>query len=265
MGGTTIRTEFEDGSQRVRVVDYRDLIKLFEDGIIEQPQIKDSDIDNRTQGDQFVKAIAFVQIVWFFAQTLGRATEGLPVTTLELFTVGNVGCTMVTYLAWWNKPNGVRVPIIIEGVAPSWVRSYDGLGLTALHTHRKSSLASLLIGFSFGALHLAAWHLHFASTTERILWRISSIGVTLLSATFPVNELLYNSTSKTYSFLERKRLSPSLYYLLHRTLDIAMLLFVGLYFLFRVYMFVEMFAALRDVPVDVYKTVQWSQYFPALG
>jgi hypothetical protein len=40
---------------------------------------------------------------------------------------------------------------------------------------------------------------------------------------------------------------------------------IGLYGLFRIYMLVEMFMALRNVPVDVYKTVQWPQYFSSLG
>jgi hypothetical protein len=264
MGGITIRKDFEDGTQLICLVDNQDLLNLFEDGTVEWPEIEDSDIDDRTQGDKLIKAIALVQIVWFFAQTLGRSVEGLAVTTLELFTLGNVGCAVITYLAWWNKPSGVRLPIVIEGVAPSWVHSHNKLRLEhELGQQRKSALMSLLVGFSFGALHLAAWNFHFASTAERMLWRISSIGVTILSATFPIFGLFFDnaSWSRTLSFLKRLRLSPSLY-----TAQMTFLPpFLGLYCLFRTYMFVEMFVALRDVPVDVYKTVQWSQYFPSLG
>jgi hypothetical protein len=249
MGGIRLRTDFEHGTQRIRVVNHMDLLKLCEDETVKWPEIKESSIDDRTQGDKLVKAIALLQIVWFFAQTLGRAIEGLAVTTLELFTVGNVGCAIITYLAWWNKPNGIRLPIVIEGVAPSWVRSWDSVGLGAGGAERKSVLASLLIGFSFGALHLVAWNFYFASTAERILWRISSIGVTIMSAIIP----LYHFFS---DFLDATKNNVSV---------LCLGLCFGLYGLFRLYMFVEMFVALRDVPVDVYKTVQWSQYFLALG
>jgi hypothetical protein len=39
----------------------------------------------------------------------------------------------------------------------------------------------------------------------------------------------------------------------------------GLYALFRLYIFIEMFVGLRDVPVGVYKTVQWTLYLPFFG
>lgn len=40
---------------------------------------------------------------------------------------------------------------------------------------------------------------------------------------------------------------------------------MGPYAVFRLYMFIEMFVGLRSVPVSVYQTPQWSQYFPSLG
>jgi hypothetical protein len=258
-----MRVDSRNGSSIVRRVDREDLPRLFEDGTVEWSQIKESNIDDRTQSDKLVKAITLVQIVWFFAQTIGRTIEGLAVTTLELFTIGNVICAIITFLAWWNKPNGVRAPMLIEGVAPSLVRCRNKVGLRDTVDHRKSALASLFIGFSFGALHLAAWNFHFASTAERILWRISSIGVTCLSALLPISDLY---DTGLYPLLERLRLPyPRSHAYLTGTVRISLLLLNVPYILFRVYMFVEMFVALRDVPVDVYKTVQWSQYFPSLG
>jgi hypothetical protein len=245
MGGIEMRVDSGDGSQRVCRVHHEGLLQLFENGTVEWPQIKESDIDDRIQGDKLVKAIALLQIIWFFAQTVGRAIEGLAVTTLELFTIGNVICATITFLAWWNKPNGVRAPILIEGVAPSWVHCPNRIELIDGNSaERRTGLAGLFIGFSFGALHLSAWNSYFASMTERILWRISSIGVTVFSATLPLWDLLI-----VYS----------------DTIAFAQFFSMPIYCLFRFYMFVEMFVALRDVPVDVYRTVQWSQYFPSLG
>jgi hypothetical protein len=265
MGGIEMRVDSGDGSHRVRRVYHEHLFELFENGTVEWPQIKESDIDHRTQGDKLVKAIALLQIIWFFAQIIGRAIEGLAVTTLELFTLGNVICAISTFLAWWNKPNGVRAPILIEGVAPSWVRCEDKTQLGAMGGQGKSALASLFIGFGFGAMHLAAWNFHFASTAERILWRISSIGVTVLSGIAPVTDFLNDYDTRKYPFLQRLRYFLDLYTCLGGTMKFIFNLSMFLYSLFRFYMFVEMFVALRDVPVDVYKTVQWSQYFPSLG
>jgi hypothetical protein len=265
MGGLKIRKDFGDGTRRICMVDCRDLLTLFENGTIQWPQITDSDIDDRTQDDKLVKAIAMVQMVWFLAQILGRTTEGLSITTLELFTVGNAVCATITYLAWWSKPNGIRAPILIEGVAPSWVSSCDRFSFRFVNRQRKSALVSLFVGSSFGALHLVAWNFYFVSTTERTLWRISSIGVTVLSAIFPINGLFFDNLTRTYEFIDRQKLSPSLYEYLDRMMGIIGNFLIGLYGLFRIYMLVEMFMALRNVPVNVYKTVQWSQYFPSLG
>jgi hypothetical protein len=256
MGGIEMRVDSGDGSHTVHRVYHEHLLQLFENGMVEWPQIKESDIDDRTQSDKLVKAIALVQVVWFFAQTIERAIEGLAVTTLELFTIGNVICAIITFLAWWSKSNGVRAPILIEGVAPSWVHCPDRVLLGRIllgggFGQRKSALVSLFIGLSFGALHLAAWDFHFASTTERILWRISSVGVIVLSAALPTHDMI-TAFSAPFSLWKN-------------TMKLALIWSMPIYCLFRFYMFVEMFVALRDVPVDVYKTVQWSQYFPSLG
>jgi hypothetical protein len=252
MGGFAMR----NGAQQIRRVYFVDLLILFENKTVALPEIEDSDIDDLTQGDKLVKGIALIQIIWFVAQILGRLASGLAVTTVELFTVGNVLCAVITYLAWWNKPNGVRAPIVIEGVAPSFVEDHSWTPLSDSACLRqiksgviglRSGLVGLLICLGFGILHLVAWKFYFASTTERVLWRVSSVGATVLSVILPLNGFW---NLQMHSDRERRILKFS---------------FFGLYALFRIYMFVEMFVGLRDVPVDVYETVQWTQYLPFLG
>lgn len=77
------------------------------------------------------------------------------------------------------------------------------------------------------------------------LWRVSSIACTVL----PLLVLAVNF-DKSGTFEEWKVFWGVL---------------VGLYSLFRLYMFIEMFAALRAMPADAYKSPQWSQYFPGFG
>jgi hypothetical protein len=99
-----------------------------------------------------VKAIALVQVV-------GRVVSGLAITTMELFTLGNVVCAAFTYLARWNKPNGVRTPILLEGLAPDHILHADVTHLEDCldGTSLEIFLASLLIALSFGSLHLVGW------------------------------------------------------------------------------------------------------------
>lgn len=49
-------------------------------------------------------------------------------------------------------------------------------------------LSIMGLGAAISALHIAAWNWDFPTTTERILWRISSLGAT--AACFPVGILL---------------------------------------------------------------------------
>lgn len=97
----------------------------------------------------------------------------------------------------------------------------------------------------FGAVHIAAWNFHFPSLTERLLWRISSIGVIVLLSL--IDSLVFEN-----------RLSDLLYKLVVVVVGIP-------YSLLRLYMFIEMFISLRPSPASVYQTPQWSQYFPSFG
>lgn len=248
-----------------------DLFDLFESGTIVWPQIKDSDIDDRSQSDKFIKAIAIAQVVWFAAQIIGRAANGLTVTTIEIFTLSNVFCTAITYLAWWHKPDGVCAPILIEGVAPESSCSTGEVSLGDSVTGASSKwpiVARLLIGFSFGSLHLIGWQFYFPSEIECMLWRICCIGVVVSSVIMPLLTLtLIDYDDGRRSSLLLKRVNDSRCCLTFQSLPYWLNFYtpLGIYGLFRVFMLVEMFVGLRDVPVGAYETVQWTQYLPFLG
>jgi hypothetical protein len=103
MGGFAMLQDSKNGTQQFHRVYLVDLLDLFKNTTVAWPDMKDSDIDNRTQGDKLVKAIALFQIIWFVAQIPGRLSNGFTVTIVELFTVSNVLCAVITYLAWWHK------------------------------------------------------------------------------------------------------------------------------------------------------------------
>ena len=65
------------------------------------------------------KTIVVLQAAWFLAQVIGRVKVGMPVTLLEVNTIGHVVCVFVIYLLWWYKPRMVSEPTKLEG---EWVK-----------------------------------------------------------------------------------------------------------------------------------------------
>ncbi|XTI92329.1 hypothetical protein V2W45_1205566, partial [Cenococcum geophilum] len=57
----------------------------------------------------WLKLIACAQIAWFVYKLIG-----LPVTTLELFTLAIVYCTVMTCVLWCRKPLDIRKPCVIK-------------------------------------------------------------------------------------------------------------------------------------------------------
>ncbi|KFY22089.1 hypothetical protein V493_06858 [Pseudogymnoascus sp. VKM F-4281 (FW-2241)] len=63
--------------------------------------------ENKT--DSLSKLIIVVQVCWFTVQCISRATEGLPISQLEIGTLSFVGCSMLTTAFWWHKPLDIRL------------------------------------------------------------------------------------------------------------------------------------------------------------
>ncbi|KAE9394458.1 hypothetical protein BT96DRAFT_738867, partial [Gymnopus androsaceus JB14] len=71
-------------------------------------------IADKSKADALVKIIALTQTTYLLAQVIGRAVQGLPVSPLETVTAAYVPVTVLIYIAWWNKPQDVAVPIEIH-------------------------------------------------------------------------------------------------------------------------------------------------------
>lgn len=83
------------------------------------PDITIEEIEDKNKSDWITKSIVVLQAAWFLAQILSRVKVGLPVTLLEINTIGHVICVFVIYVLWWYKPRMVREPTKLEG---EWVR-----------------------------------------------------------------------------------------------------------------------------------------------
>jgi hypothetical protein len=91
-----------------------ELLKLFRSNALDWPTSSDADINDRSKADWITKGLALLQIVWFITQLIGRWAQGLAVTTLELFTLGIVVCATVIYIALWEKPFDVQMPVVLQ-------------------------------------------------------------------------------------------------------------------------------------------------------
>lgn len=244
------------GPRQIIHLEPRELLELIQANTLPWPEVRDDDIAARSKADWLVKVLALVQILWFVVQMIGRAIQDLDITTLELFTQAIVLCAIVMYVLWWEKPYDVQQPIVMPATdpIPHVSTTVDGSveliqGNTLFQRDSWWVWPSILgVCLAFGALHLVAWNFHFPSEAEKWLWRVSSLCCMTFPALITLTAALEDAECVVFP-------SSSFF----------SLALPALYFIFRVYMFVDMFASLRDAPASVYQTPEWSQYFPAFG
>jgi len=74
----------------------------------ETGRISKREIEDKSKGDIISKAVVVFQTGWFVAQCITRASQGLPITELELITVAFAAFNLTIYLLWWDKPQNVQ-------------------------------------------------------------------------------------------------------------------------------------------------------------
>ncbi|KAL8974545.1 MAG: hypothetical protein Q9197_001223 [Variospora fuerteventurae] len=132
----------------------------------------------------------------------------------------------------------------------------------------------------YGGLHVLAWFAHFSSTTEQLLWRISSCVVMgglpilvinrfLIDRRFEyftsliwIGTLMYKILD--YARIFRLRMINGKRVTLIFCLIIEFVVFT-IYVLARVYLVVECFIQLSHLPAGVYNVPEWSAYFPHIA
>ena len=130
---------------------------------------------------------------------------------------------------------------------------------------------SVQFGFSaaamiYGGLHLLAWHAHFNSATEQLLWRISAA---LVMGGLPVGFVRIHLVDWIYYVRDKLEdryvlvyyISEILYYVSVVLTPILMLAYI----LARAYLVVECFINLSHLPAGAYDVPGWSAYFPHIS
>ena len=125
MGGFVIDLNDDDDDQLPRFVPRhtqltltpRGIRLLAECGLL--PDIDEEEILDRSKTDGLGKALACLQGVWMLLQVVQRQIVDLPITLLEVNTLGHVFCAFIIYVLWWKKPRWIKHPTILRG---DWVR-----------------------------------------------------------------------------------------------------------------------------------------------
>lgn len=149
--------------------------------------ITEAAICDKSKTNALAKLITVSQTTWFIVQFVGRWVAHQPRTHLELMTVAYALLNAIVYALWWNKPYNIDVPINVSNRGHESLRSrtigirdWPSVIQDALDTasggdtplgQDVGTTMFMFSGTLFGGLHCFAWHFHFPTEQEAILWR----------------------------------------------------------------------------------------------
>ncbi|KAG2356746.1 hypothetical protein BDR07DRAFT_1326323, partial [Suillus spraguei] len=107
MGGFVL---YVDEPPRRVTLTPEELLQFVRAKSVEKPVITKAEIQDRSKGDLISKCVAILQLVWFVIQFIARYAQNLPVTLLEVDTLGVAALTSISYALWLRKPKDVRCP-----------------------------------------------------------------------------------------------------------------------------------------------------------
>ena len=131
----------------------------------------------------------------------------------------------------------------------------------------------------YGGLHASAWNSFFPTQLECYMWRISAIimplvGIIASFVAFAASfEYVRSATLRLFDWISKveKRISTPLRIILFILyMPVGLVIFpllwaaITSYISSRIYLVVEAFISLRELPIDAYKTPTWTQLIPHL-
>lgn len=112
MGGVWLKPK----ESRPFPINATQLSYLVASGHLETPRITKKEIWDKSKADKFAKLVACGQILWLVLQCVGRAIQHLPITPLEIATLGFAIPSLATFMMWFYKPADVEVPTLVPVV-----------------------------------------------------------------------------------------------------------------------------------------------------
>jgi hypothetical protein len=116
-------------------------------------------------------------------------------------------------------------------------------------------LVFAFFGVIFGGLHCIGWNFSYPTSSERTLWRVTSLLITLIPVIVaPIDYFLANIKEEP----KRSRLAS----VALSSLDLAMTILLFAYVPARLSLIAQAFALLRIQPLSTFIPVNWTTYIP---
>ncbi|KAL4876905.1 hypothetical protein BJY04DRAFT_231187 [Aspergillus karnatakaensis] len=256
-------------------------------------------IRDKNKTDSITKLITLFQVLWFVATCIMRAANTLPLSQLESMTLSYIPLFAITYYFWWEKPKDILSPSIVAlpNMTSEQMQVFESMALSDkfdsvnaektywniwyltprvfekeaedqammeckspsstsevearkeivvahwdpyLYRSRTIRFLCSLFGASFGALHLACWNTSFPTVAEMWMWRVSAfVSIFSLLAFMHFEKVVL----RWEGFMTLVKIGSP-----------------GLYFLSRILMMGEVFAAIRGVDPGIYETYEVADY-----
>lgn len=288
---------------------------------MEYPSSTGDEIWDKSKQDRLSKVISAVQAGYLIVQSIGRASQGLAITTLELNALGIVVCSLMSSYSWLHKPADVRIPCVltckanfdeiiggrdwkntpldfIDENGPGWamnVQPFMNMPVISnerpiqripndrfpMNPYKWQEYCLCAATLLFTGVHVAGWNFSFPTRTERILWRIASLVLFVVTAAFWIFETMASWKRLerwTWLYLKIKHPEslPAFEKERNEKLDQpkeptqlplawefwSILPVALLYGAARLYLIVEAFMELRNVDATAFQNVNWSLYIP---
>ncbi len=166
------------------------------DWMSELEELTADQINDLAKSDTLTKLIACGQALWLVAQVVSRLFDHQAVTLLEVSTCAYVSCALLSYAAWWKRPQACVSPIlitcsddaiseIVSGRSDSHYYETETWkefvwagqnGLSPYGSFTNDKVERLLVNgvtgllpTLFGAIHVASWHITLPSDVELVM------------------------------------------------------------------------------------------------
>ncbi|KAA1473466.1 hypothetical protein DENSPDRAFT_839935 [Dentipellis sp. KUC8613] len=228
---------------------------------------------DRSKTDSLGKALACLQITWLMVQCLARTIKHLPMSTLEIGTVGYAFITIAAYIIQWYKPKDIQIPTVLHRGpdAPQPDTRQNGTSQFSAES-RRPEMAFLRFGMAyrievfvlvitcllFGGWHCIAWNFTFPTFAELWMWRVCSILSAVPALVFVALIPFFNRDTSTSNDSDSQSDSDS------DGPSTVLYNWLAVYLLCRGIVLGLMFIGLRSLPAAVFETIDWTTFFPHL-
>ncbi|OCH88525.1 hypothetical protein OBBRIDRAFT_795147 [Obba rivulosa] len=290
MGGFLIK----DGPTE-HVASLSDMITLTGHGVISCRPSYSKDIRDKSKADTLSKLITIFQAMWFVIQCIARHVQHLPLSTLELGTLGYVAITFMMYGVWTHKPKDVRTCIVIEvkeaWCNQNWIRFLDKQQTDSEQTGQPKRKAMANTVDPLYWLRLWSMPLLLSSSrmgqelrNDKSTRRFASLVYVVVCISFGVwhcvawnnyfpsriEQLLWRISSVLSALpgvilliaFKTSKFGESGHPVRLALASGLIFVWTALYIFARGFLFVEMFLSLRRMPAAVFETVKWTDFIP---